>query len=90
MKTVFLMTAALFLVSCASAPTAEAEPAPQPQAATSITATNLTQEQRFAAWKTDFSKRAIAKNYAPELVRSVISPAIINPCLLYTSPSPRD
>ena len=65
-------------------PTAEAEPAPapQPQAAASITATNLTQEQRFAAWKTDFTKRAIAKNYAPELVRSVISPAVINPLAL--------
>ena len=82
MKSTLLITAALFLTSCASAPPAEAEPAPNTATATTVVTANLTQEQRFAAWKVDFMDRAIAKNYAPELVRSVISPAVINPLAL--------
>ncbi len=82
MKPVLLTTAALFLVSCASAPVAEAVPTPNQTKAASPPAAELTQEQRFEAWKVDFIERAIAKNYAPNLVRSVISPAVINPLAL--------
>jgi len=82
MKSLLLVTASLFLASCASAPLAEAEPTPEPVAAATSPTTELTQEQRFEAWKVDFTNRAVAKNYAPDLVRSVISPAVINPLAL--------
>ena len=82
MKTALLLTSTLFLASCANAPLAEAEPAPQPQAAVISPAPGSTQEQRFAVWKVNFIHDAIAKNYAPDLVRSVISPAKINPLAL--------
>ena len=82
MKSVLLITAAFLLTSCASAPVAEAAPTPQPTVIAAVAKKELTQEQRFAAWKVDFMDRAIAKNYAPELVRSVISPAVINPLSL--------
>lgn len=92
MKTALILSSALCLASCANAPVAEAEPAPaaepaaQSTAAPAVTAAvidpNLTQEQRFEVWKGQFINRAIAKNYAPELVRSVISPAKINPLAL--------
>ena len=82
MKTALLMTATLLLASCASAPIAEAVPAAELRSSASKPSENLTQEQRFAAWKIDFTNRAIAKNYAPDLVRSVISPAVINPLAL--------
>ena len=89
MKNVFLLSAALFLTACANAPVAEAEaPAesePAPKASSELPAPplqGLSQEQRFAVWKGQFINRAIAKNYAPELVRSVIMPANINPLAL--------
>ena len=82
MKTALLMTATLLLASCASAPIAEAVPAAELRSSANQPSENLTQEQRFAAWKLDFTNRAIAKNYAPDLVRSVISPAVINPLAL--------
>ena len=82
MKTALLLTAAFFLTSCANAPVAEAEPLPQPEAAAEMPLQALSQEQRFEAWKLRFIDRAIAKNYAPDLVRSVISPAVINPLAL--------
>ncbi len=90
MKTVLLLPAALFLASCANAPIAKAEPVPVPEAAaeapdqitTAPRTLGLTQEQRFALWKTEFVQDAIAKNYAPDLVRSVIAPAKINPLAL--------
>jgi len=76
------MTATLLLASCASAPIAEAVPAAELRSSANQPSENLTQEQRFAAWKLDFTNRAIAKNYTPDLVRSVISPAVINPLAL--------
>jgi len=92
MKTALILSSALCLASCANAPVAEAEPAPAAEPAAQSTAApavtsavidpNLTQEQRFEVWKGQFINRAIAKNYAPELVRSVISPAKINPLAL--------
>ena len=82
MKIALLLTSALFLTSCAGAPVAEAEAPAEPQAVFVVPAKNLTQEQRFAAWKEDFTNRAIAKNYAPTLVRNIISPAKINPLAL--------
>lgn len=82
MKTALLLTAALFLTSCANAPVAEAEAIPEAQTAAEVPTQVLSQVQRFAAWKVDFTNRAIAKNYAPDLVRSVISPAAINPLAL--------
>lgn len=81
MKTPLLLSAALLLTACASTPLAVAEPSPDLETMTTP-AQNLTQEQRFARWKVDFTNRAIAKNYAPALVRSVISPAKINPLAL--------
>jgi len=82
MKTVLLLTTALLLASCAGAPVAEAEAVPEPQVVAPAPAQNLTRDERYAAWKVDFMNRAIAKNYAPILVRNVISPAQINPLAL--------
>ena len=81
MKIALLITSTLILASCAATPLAEAVPA---NAETTVTPApqNLTQEQRFEAWKGQFVDRAIAKNYAPGLVRSVILPAKINPLAL--------
>ena len=82
MKNALLLSAALLLASCANAPVAEAEPVPEPQNLVEAPVGNLTQEQRFEAWKVTFINRAVAKNYSPDLVRSVISPAVINPLAL--------
>ena len=82
MKTALLLTATLFLTACANSPVAEAKPIPEAETVAQIPTQALTQEQRFAAWKVEFATRAIAKNYAPDLVRSVISPAKINPLAL--------
>ena len=91
MKNVFLLSTTLFLTACANAPMAEAEAAPAPEAAVPETAApapavpvtqGLTQEQRFEVWKGQFINRAIAKNYDPTLVRSVIVSAKINPLAL--------
>lgn len=88
MKIVLLLSTALFLASCANAPAAEAVPAPTSEAevtapiSTPAEAEALSQEARHALWKTDFTNRAIAKNYDAALVRSVISPAKINPLAL--------
>jgi len=85
MKSILLLSAAFLMVSCANAPVAEAEPVPTPEPAAETIippAQNLTQEQRFEAWKPRFINRAIAKNYDPALVRSVIGPAKINPLAL--------
>ncbi len=92
MKTAFLVSSAFFLTACATAPVAEAEAAPTAAAeaqrkidasiSTTAPADSLTQTQRFEAWKGQFIKAAIAKNYNPDLVRSVITPAKINPLAL--------
>lgn len=93
MKNILIISTALFLASCANAPVADAEPVPTPEVATETPASDpvkwrdppaieLTQDQRYANWKTVFIERAIAKNYDPALVRSVILPAKINPLAL--------
>jgi len=90
MKTALLLTTAFFLAACANAPLADAEPAPAaPQTvkastvpAPSAPIQELSQTQRFDLWKGQFIDRAIAKNYAPDLVRGVITPAKINPLAL--------
>ena len=82
MKTALLLSAALFLGSCATAPIAQAVPSSEPESLSAAPAEALSQEQRFAVWKVNFINRAIAKNYSPDLVRSVISPAVINPLAL--------
>jgi membrane-bound lytic murein transglycosylase B len=93
MKIILLVSTALFLASCANAPIAEAEPAPTSEVAAESPATapvkqpdaaelQFTQEQRYTNWKSAFIDRAIAKNYDPALVRSVIMPAKINPLAL--------
>lgn len=48
-------------------------------------ATAQTREQKFAHWKQDFIARAIAKNYAPNMVRAVIGPAKLNPRAIKSS-----
>ncbi len=82
MKNLLLISAALFLVSCANAPVAEAEPLPTAEPTTEgqtpQRTLGLNQDQRYALWKTEFINRAIEKNYDPVLVRSVIAPAKIN------------
>ncbi|GGX65699.1 murein transglycosylase [Litorimonas cladophorae] len=93
MKNILLISTALFLASCANAPVADAEPVPTPEMAAETPASDpvkrrdppaieLTQDQRYANWKTVFIERAIAKNYDPALVRSIILPAKINPLAL--------
>jgi membrane-bound lytic murein transglycosylase B len=93
MKNILLISSALFLASCANAPVADAEPVPTPEMAAETPesdpvkrrdppAIELTQDQRYANWKTVFIERAIAENYDPALVRSVILPAKINPLAL--------
>lgn len=42
----------------------------------------LTQQQRFDAWKTDFTARAITRGYDPAIVSAMIGPAKINPLAL--------
>lgn len=93
MKKLLIISTAFFLASCANAPVADAEPVPTPEVAAEAPASDpvkrrdppaieLTQDQRYANWKTVFIERAIAKNYDPALVRSVILPAKINPLAL--------
>ena len=82
MKTALLLSAALFLSACAGAPVAEAEPAPKPDIVVLAPPENLTRDERFEWWKANFIERAIAKNYSPDLVRAVMTPAVINPLAL--------
>ncbi len=86
MKTVLLVTSSFLLAACANTPVAEAEAGPQPQLRSAVViaepAAGLSQAERFEFWKGQFINAAIAKNYAPDLVRSVILPANINPLAL--------
>ncbi len=76
---------ALFAQGCATPTAAEAQLS-TPQSATpertivstSKLAPELTQAQRFSAWKVDFTSRAIAKGYDAALIARVINPAEIN------------
>lgn len=71
-----LLFASLALVSqgCATSSQAEAQTV---QAPTTVTP-QLTQQQRFEAWKRDFTRRAIAKGYDASMVRDLIQPTVIN------------
>ncbi len=44
----------------------------------SIPTPDLTQDQKYAAWKQDFIRRAIAKGHEADMVRSLILPATIS------------
>lgn len=62
-----------------------AVPAVQPTVAVSqrpTTLVELTQQQRFDAWKVDFTARAIARGYDAALVNALIGGAEINPLAL--------
>jgi membrane-bound lytic murein transglycosylase B len=86
MKTVLLVTSSLMLAACASTSVAEAEAGPEAQLRPAVViaepAAGLSQAERFEFWKGQFINAAIAKNYAPDLVRSVVLPAKINPLAL--------
>ncbi len=84
--TVLSLLCAVSIVACASAPTPKYTQKPTTNKPTLRTAQNtvksttpISQAQQFSAWKKDFTTRAIAKNYAPNLVHSVINEAQINP-----------
>lgn len=66
----------------AAAPSAPAEAQLRSTTPTPPVVQGLSREQRYNAWKGQFINRAIAKNYDPVLVRSIISPAKINPLAL--------
>lgn len=84
---VLSLTLALGLSACASTPNDEAKtqsaavtatPAPAPEAVLNADAVQpplMTQEQAFAAWKIDFTARAIEQGYHPELLAATIAPA---------------
>lgn len=73
------------LVACASAPVKPTPPKSTKAKPEAILAQNtytprkLSQAEAFQAWKKDFTARAIAKNYTPALVHSVIDGTKINP-----------
>ncbi|RZV38945.1 MAG: lytic murein transglycosylase, partial [Acidimicrobiales bacterium] len=90
----YLAVLSFALTACASAPAASdspSTPAAQVPGAPEITTPmtpvsasepanpQLSQEQRFSAWKTGFIDRALTKNYDPALVKRVMAPAQINP-----------
>lgn len=59
----------IVLTACAATPqTQSAASAAQPAAVK----TELTEQQKFDAWKVDFKRRAIAKGYEPSLVSALI------------------
>jgi len=68
-----LAVTALILPACATTP-----PTADAQIQTTPVTSNLTQEQRFEAWKQDFIRRAVDKGYEEAFVRGIIMPARIN------------
>ena len=76
-----LATSALIIAGCAT-PQALANDAVTETSAVSASQTKLTQEQRFEAWKSDFTTRAINRGYDPAIVRAMIGRAKINPLAL--------
>lgn len=57
----------------------DAVPAPTAVMTAATAATSeLSQQQRFEAWKADFTRRALAKGYAPNLLAATIGRAQIN------------
>lgn len=72
----YSLLAASFAIAaqgCATAPQAQAQ-----TQNTSVEAQTLTQNQRFDAWKSDFTRRAIAKGYDRAIVNALIQPVTIN------------
>ena len=67
----------------AQGPTVTDTPVPTaattPVSASAPATAELSQEQRFSAWKSDFISRALGKNYNSDLVKRVMGPAKINP-----------
>ncbi|WP_371397201.1 lytic murein transglycosylase [Fretibacter rubidus] len=76
-----IITSAVISAGCAT-PKAVANDAVNVTAAATVTKVELTQDQRFDAWKKDFTSRAIDRGYDPAIVRAMISPAKINPLAL--------
>lgn len=72
------------LVACASAAdvppqgTILASDAAPAKTAVLNASAEMTQEQRFEAWKADFTQRAIAKGYSPTLLATTVGQATIN------------
>ncbi len=67
--------AALSLSGCA---TAQSQPAPAAAATENTSATQLTQAERFDAWKARFINEAASKGYERAMVAKLIGPAKIN------------
>lgn len=81
----YLAVFSFALSACASAPAqtvAPPPPAPKSDVPAPAPPQELTQQQRFDAWKADFTARAIQKEYKADLVRAVINPTKINPLAL--------
>ncbi|RKQ69163.1 membrane-bound lytic murein transglycosylase B [Litorimonas taeanensis] len=70
-----LSAIALLSSACAATPMAEAQTLPVSEAAQ---LTELSQTERFEAWKIDFTNRAIAKGYDRALVTTLLKDAVIN------------
>ena len=87
----YLAVLSIALTACANAPAAtdevpSASNPPDVEGASTVPAAEpasetpqLTQDEQFLAWKSGFVTRALAKNYAPDLVNGVMGPAQINP-----------
>ena len=89
LKLSILLLSALSLAACAVTPNAAAEAGfnapenvPTPSLKTNTPTEQRERQVRFDLWKTEFIQRAIAKGYEPRLVKTMISPAKINPLAL--------
>jgi membrane-bound lytic murein transglycosylase B len=85
LRSLLILSASCILITgCAVTPAAEALPSSNAPANTALAkATNgLSQQQRFEAWKVDFTTRAIAKGYDRALVVGLLKDAEINPLAL--------
>ncbi len=72
------ISAFTLMSACASAPVASAEAAQTGSTSTELRGSAMTQAEKFAAWKQDFIRRAIAKGYDETLVKRLILPTEIN------------
>lgn len=75
-----ILLSTVSLPACANAPEPAPAPAPEPSAAQQVSAPvpELTQQQRFEAWKRVFIRKAVQKGHDQALVSSLIIPAVIN------------
>lgn len=83
MKQIFTrlpLLALIGLTACATTPSVEATDIPVPRIKPAKVEQGITaaHKVRFAAWKDDFIRRAIAKGYDAGMVKRVIGPAVIN------------